>query len=190
VTDAAAQSRILTLVFTDLADSTALKAALAMYTVMEASLGGGGPREDVVSAAFEHARRAVALDARDPAAHAALGAAYLSAGDPKTAIDSMQRAVDLNPSMPEAWVWLGWAQVLAGNPEAGIAASERARQLDPQGPMNAVALGRLDEARAAIAAGRQVRPDLSLALIEGYFGVSRPVFDARRDAALRQAGLE
>ena len=208
-------------------------AQLVISGVMEASLAGGGAGADVVSAAFEHARRAVALDARDPAAHAALGAAYLAAGDPKNAIDSTQRAVDLNPSMPEAWVWLGWAQVLAGNPEAGIAASERARQLNPQGPMvwihenlaiaywelgrydagleqarrlvatqpayftgyayiamNAVALGRLDEARAAIAAGRQVRPDLSLALVRGYFGVSRPAFDARRDAALRQAGLE
>jgi adenylate cyclase len=208
-------------------------AQLALSTVMEVMLGGSSVREDMVSGAFASARRAVALDARDPAAHAALGGAYLVAGDPKNGIDSTQRAVDLNPSMPEAWIWLGWAQVLAGNPEAAIAASERARRLNPHGSMvwiyenlavaywevgrydaglelarqlvatqpayptgyayiamNAVALGQLDEARAAIVAGRRVRPDLSLALIQGYFGVSRPAFDARRNEALRQAGLE
>jgi adenylate cyclase len=213
--------------------ATAL-AQRALSTVMEIMLGSGDVREDMVSAAFDSARRAVALDARDPTAHAALGGAYLVAGDPKNGIDSTQRAVDLNPSMPEAWIWLGWANVLAGNPEPAISASERAQRLDPQGrymvwiyenlsvaswelgryeeglelarqlvatnptyftgyayiAMNAVALGQLDEARAAIASGRRVRPDLSLALIQGYFGVSRPAFDARRNDALRQAGLE
>jgi len=206
---------------------------LALSRVMEIMLGATGLREAMVSAAFESARRAVELDARDPVAHAALGGAYLAAGDPRNGIDSTQRAVDLNPSMPEAWIWLGWAHVLAGNPEAAIAASERAQRLNPQGSMvwiyenlaianwevgrydegldlarrlvatqpayftgyayiamNAVALGQVDEARAAIAAGRRVRPDLSLDLVQGYFGVSRPEFDARRNVALRQAGLE
>ena len=56
--------------------------------------------------------------------------------------------------------------------------------------MNEVALGRLEEARAAIAEGRRVQPDLSLDLMQNYFGVSRPAIDARRNAALREAGLE
>jgi tetratricopeptide (TPR) repeat protein len=56
--------------------------------------------------------------------------------------------------------------------------------------MNSVPLGRLDEARAAIAEGRRVRPELSLALMQNYFGVSRPEIDARRNDALREAGLE
>ena len=205
----------------------------ALSTVMEIMLGGSGVREDMVSAAFESARRAVALDSRDPTAHAALGGAYLVAGDPKNGVDSTQRAVDLNPSMPEAWIWLGWSQVLAGNPQAAIAASVRAQRLNPQGPMvwiyenlalaywevgryaealelarqlvatqpayftgyayiamNAIALGKIDEARAAIAEGRRVQPDLSLALMQGYFGVSRPEVDARRNDALRAAGLD
>ena len=55
---------------------------------------------------------------------------------------------------------------------------------------NAVALGRIDEARATIAEGRRVQPDLSLELIQRGIGVSRPAIDARRNAALRQAGLE
>ena len=56
--------------------------------------------------------------------------------------------------------------------------------------MNAVALGRLEEARTAITEGRRVQPDLSLELMQNYFGVSRPKIDARRNAALREAGLE
>jgi len=212
--------------------ATAL-AQLALSRVMEIMLSGNSAREDMVSLAFESARRAVTLDARDPTAHAALGGAYLVSGDPKNAIDSMQRAVDLNPSMPEAWIWLGWAQVVAGNPEAAIVATERARRLNPQGSMvwiyenlsvaywevgryeeglelarqlvattptyptghafiamNAIGLGKIKEARTAIAAGLQVNPNLSLASIQGYFGVSRPDFDMRRDDALRQAGLD
>ena len=185
------------------------------------------------AAAMASARRAVEIDARDPAAQAALGAAYLAVGDPKNALDSIGRAVELNPSMPEAWVWLGFAQLLAGNPQACITASERALRLNPQGAkvwiydnlapaywelgrfeegleagrrlvstqpayftgyayiaMNAVALGQLEVARAAFVDGRHARPDLSLALVQGYFGVARPAVDARRNAALSAAGLD
>ena len=160
-------------------------------------LGDSGTHEDMVSAALASARRAVELDARDPAAHAALGGAYLAAGDAKNALASTRRAVDLNPSMPEAWIWLGFANLLAGNPQACITASEQAQRLNPQGSMvwiydnlapayweigrydagleagqrlvaaqpayftgyayvamNAVALGHLAQARAAIAEGR------------------------------------
>ncbi len=56
--------------------------------------------------------------------------------------------------------------------------------------MSAVSLGRIDEARAAIAEGRRVRPDLSIALMQNYLAVSRPEIDARRNAVLRKAGLE
>jgi len=212
--------------------ATAL-AQLAIAQVAELMLGRSGAREEMVSAALANARRAVELDARDPAAHAALGAVYLAAGDPRDGLDSIRRAVDLNPSMPEAWIWFGWAQLLAGNPEVAITASERAQRLNPRQPMiwaydtvasayweigryaaglesarrlaamqptyfpayayiamNAVGLGDLDSAHAAISEGRRINPDLSLELIQGYFGVSRPDVDARRNAALRQAGLE
>ena len=55
---------------------------------------------------------------------------------------------------------------------------------------NAAALGRIDEARAAIAEARRLQPDVSLAMLQRVFSVSRPEIDARRNAALRQAGLE
>ena len=56
--------------------------------------------------------------------------------------------------------------------------------------MNAVPLGRLDEARDAIAAGRRAQPNLSLELVQGMYGIERPEIDARRNALLRQAGLD
>jgi adenylate cyclase len=210
--------------------------ALGYYAIAGASeliLGRGGPREDFVAGLTANARRAVALDPRDPVAHCGLGAAFLSAGDMQNALESTRRGIDLNPSMPEAWIWLGFNQILAGDPASAIVATERAQRLNPQGSMvwihdnfalaywevgryaealesgrqlvalqptyfpgyayiamNNVALGRLDDARAAIAEGRRINPGFSLALIQGYLGVSRPAVDARRNAALREAGLE
>ena len=208
-------------------------AQLAMANWMALTGDGRTATAEEVSAALATARRALDLDPRDPVAHAALGAVYLTAGDPDNALDSTRRAVVLNPSMPEAWIWFGWAQLLAGNPEACIVATERARRLNPQGPMvwiydslalanwetgrygasleagrrlvaaeptyftgylyiamSAVSLGNIDEARAAIAEGRRVRPDLSIEIMQNYLSVSRPEIDARRNAALREAGLE
>jgi TolB-like protein/cytochrome c-type biogenesis protein CcmH/NrfG len=187
-----------------------------------------------VSAALETARRAVAADPREASAHAALGAAYLVAGDARNGLDAARRAVELNPSMPEAWLTLGWAQWLSDDPDGCIASNKNAQRLDPQAEtasfawdvmamaywemgrfeesldaarrlvaaypnyiygqlylaLNAVSLGRLDEAHAAIAEARRLQPDLSIAKIQRAFGVSRPDVDARRNAALRQAGLE
>ena len=110
-----------------------------------------------------------------------------------------ERAQRLNPQGPMVWIYDGFA---LGHWELGRydAALEAAQRLVATQPsyfmgyayiaMNAVALGQRGDARAAIAEGRRVRPDLSLELIQGYFGVSRPVVDARRNAALREAGLE
>jgi TolB-like protein/class 3 adenylate cyclase len=205
----------------------------AIAGLSELMLGRSGPREGLVAAMMASARRAVELDARDPAAHLGLAGSYLAAGDTKNGLASIRRAVDLNPSMPMAWIWLGWTELLAGDPQATIMASKRAQRLNPQGAMvwiydnfalaywelgryeqgleaaerlvatqpsyftgyayiamNTVALGRLKEARAAIAEGRRVRPDLSLELMQNYFGVSRPEIDARRNDALREAGLD
>ena len=55
---------------------------------------------------------------------------------------------------------------------------------------NAAALGRIDEARAAIAEARRLQPDVSLVMLQRVFSVSRPEIDARRNEVLRQAGLE
>ena len=212
--------------------ATALgRVAIAGYS--ELMLGYSGPREKLVADMTASARRAVELDARDPAAHLGLAGSYLARAEVTNALYSIERAVDLNPSMPEAWIWLGFTQLLAGNPESTITATVRAQRLNPQGAMVwiydnfalaywelgrydealeaarrlvatqpayfpgyayiamiAVAQGQIEEARAAITEGRSVNPELSLELMQNYFGVSRPEVDARRNDALRKAGLE
>jgi adenylate cyclase len=216
----------------DVRFATAL-AQIAIAGQSELMLGYNGSREELVSTMMASARRAVELDARDPAAHVGLAVSYIATGDTRNGLLSVRQALDLNPSMPEAWIWLGWIQLLAGHPEATIAATERAQRLNPQGAMvwiydsfaaaywelgryeegleaaerlvatqptyptgyawvamNAAALGHLDDARAAIAEGRRIRPELSLQLMQDYFGVSRPEIDRRRNDALRAAGLE
>jgi tetratricopeptide (TPR) repeat protein len=56
--------------------------------------------------------------------------------------------------------------------------------------MNLAELGQIEEAREAIAAARQLQPDLSQELFQAMYGVSRPEVDARRNALLRQLGVE
>jgi len=207
---------------------------LAITHLWEVGTGGADAPDQKVDEALAIARKAVAIDPRDPTAQVAQSWAYLLRGDLKNGLDSSARALELNPSMPEAWLWRGWLQIIAGDAEAGIASSERARRLSPQGPtasqvednlamayfetgryaealeagrklvalrpayvwgygyvaMSAAALGRIDEARAAVSEARRAEPRVSLEMFQRGIGVSRPEIDARRNAALRQAGLE
>lgn len=213
--------------------ATAL-AQLSLTNLWEVVLGWNDTPGETIAATLELARRATALDPRDPATQVALGWAYLMAGDLHNGLDATRRAVQLNPSMPEAWGWLSWAQLLAGDTKGCITGAERAQRLNPQGAfssilydnlsqaywqegryeeglraaqrllaelpdyflghvtlaMSAVELGRLGEARAAIAAARRAQPNLSLELVQGSYGVVRPEIDARRNTVLRQVGLE
>jgi len=213
--------------------ATAL-AQLVFVNLWEVVVGWNEDPGTAITAAVELARRAVALDPRDPAAQAALGWAYVMSGDIDNGLKASRRAVELNPSMPEAIGWLSWSLLMAGDPEGCIAAADRMMRLNPSGfmssimydnyseaywelgeyeeglraarhlladlpdyyfgyvfvAMNAIGLGRMDEARAAIAEARRAQPELSLEMVQGIYGVERPEIDARRNAALRQAGLQ
>ncbi len=126
--------------------------------------------------------------------------AQLMAGDPEGAIPSSEQAQRLDPVGPMAslvYDILAHAYWQTGRYEAGLAASRRLVAARPSYflgyvylAMNSVELGRLDAARSAVAEARRVLPDVTLELIQRGFGVSRPDIDARRNAALRQAGLE
>lgn len=56
--------------------------------------------------------------------------------------------------------------------------------------MNAVGLGRLDEARGLIAEARRVKPGVSVELSRKCVGVISDDVDRRFSEALRQAALE
>lgn len=103
-------------------------------------------------------------------------------GDLENGLVAARLAVELNPSMPEALGWLSWNLLVAELPDYYIGHVLVA--------MNLAELGRFEEARDAIAAARQIQPDLSQELFQAMYGVSRPEVDARRNALLSQLGVE
>lgn len=146
------------------------------------------------------AQRAVDLNPSSPMGWASLGWAKLMAGDPKGSIAANEQSIRLDPQgamVPIAHEQLSESYWELGQFDAGL---EEARTLVAALPdfpwgymdvaLNAVGLGRLDEARAAMAEARRIVPNLSQALIQQIMGVSRPEVDARRNAALTQVGLE
>jgi adenylate cyclase len=149
---------------------------------------------------LDSCQRALDLNPSMPEAWVGFSWAKLVTGDPEGCIAAGQRAQQLSPhgSMVSlASENMGLAYWETGRYEEALEAARRLVAARPEyylGPvylaMNDVALGRMDDARAAIAQARRIQPDLSLALIQRAVGVSRPEIDARRNAALRQAGLE
>jgi adenylate cyclase len=150
--------------------------------------------------ALDAARHAVELNPSMPEAWIWLSSAQLLSGDPDGCIASGSRAQQLNPQGPMASLAYENPAIAyweTGRYEGSLDAARRLIAARPTYfpgqvylAMNAVALGHIDEARAAIAEARRLRPNLSLEMVQRNFGVSRPEIDARRNAALRQAGLE
>jgi tetratricopeptide (TPR) repeat protein len=149
---------------------------------------------------LDAARRAVQLNPSMPEAWGWLSWAQLLAGDTQGSISGAERTQRLNPQGAVASIVydnLSQAYWQEGRYDEGLQAANRLLAELPDYflghvfvAMNATGLGRLDEARAAIAEGRRIQPNLSLDLVQGIYGVARPKIDARRNAALRQAGLE
>lgn len=150
--------------------------------------------------ARDSAQRAVDLNPSSPFATLMLGFMTLYTGDPTGSLALFEHVIRLDPQgLWVPWAHEGLAEVYweLGRFDAGL---EAARKTVAELPdyylgycdvaMNAVELGRLDEARAAIAEGRRLLPNLSQALIQRGFAVSRPAIDERRNAALKQAGLD
>ena len=85
-------------------------------------------------ASLEIARRAVALDDKDPTAHAVLGRAYSALGYDDPAIAELREAVRLNPNLALAHYGLGLALVLCGKPRGSDSQLDAARRLSPHDP--------------------------------------------------------
>jgi adenylate cyclase len=168
----------------------AAQAALGWAYVMAGDIENG----------LDAAQRAVELNPSMPEALGWLSWNLLMAGDAAGCIDAGERAIRLDPLGPfTSIIYDNFSQAYweLGEFEAGLRAARRLLAELPgyflghvDVAMNAVGLGRIEEARAAIAEARRAQPDLSLEFVQGMYGVSRPEIDARRNAALRQAGLE
>jgi TolB-like protein/Flp pilus assembly protein TadD len=150
--------------------------------------------------AIGSAERAVELNPSEPRGWATLALAQDLAGDPKAAVAAIERAIRLDPQSDSTtgyFDFLSMASFDAGEYAAGLEASRKVVATYPDyfwGYIslagNAVQLGRIDEARAAIVEARRLQPNLSKAMIHRTLGVSRPDIDARWNAALSQAGLD
>jgi TolB-like protein len=114
---------------------------------------------------LERARRAVALDDKDPLAHLALAWALTFDRQPDLAIDEVKRAIEINPSYAHAHAILGRLLVQSGQCREGIQHAELALRLSPSDPsarqyLNILAVGNLylgNDAKA-LELGRQVVP--------------------------------
>jgi adenylate cyclase len=162
-------------------------------------LGGAYLAAGEVENGLVSIQKAVDLNPSMPMAWIWLGWSSLLAGDPETTITATERARTLNPQGAMVWIHDSFAAAYweLGRYDESLEAAQRLVATQPTYltgyayiAMNEVARGRVEEARSAIIEGRRVQPDLSLDLIQNYFGVSRPTIDARRNAALRVAGLE
>jgi len=168
----------------------AAQAALGWAYVMTGDIDNG----------LEASRRAVNINPSMPEAWGWLSWNLLMAGDPEGCITAGERTIRLNPlgsftsimydNFSEAYWELG-------DYEAGLRAARRLLAELPSYyygyafvAMNLVGLGRIEEARVAIEEGRRIQPKLSLELVQGIYGVERPEIDARRNAVLREAGLD
>ena len=190
--------------------------------------------ERSVSEILRTARRAVALDDRDPQAQLALAGAYSIAGPQDKMLGAAQRAIELNPSLAMAYAYLGTFQAMAGQPGDALVNLERGMRLSPQDPLlfffligvawahfaaeryedvvdwarrslphrqdwmdtwlalaaSYAHLGRMEEARDAVAEVLRLQPDFSLSVAESMFTATTPDYKQRFFDGLRKAGLQ
>lgn len=87
--------------------------------------------EESSRAAFDAARRAIALDDTDSQGHIILSRAYSHAGDRESGIAEGRRALQLNPHDTDALVYTGSMLTFWGEAEEGIGLLERGLELNP-----------------------------------------------------------
>jgi len=83
---------------------------------------------------LDHARRAVALDDKDPLAHFASAWALTYNRQPELAIEEVRRAIEINPSYSPAHAILGRLLVQTGRYHEGMEHAELAIRLSPTDP--------------------------------------------------------
>jgi len=145
------------------------------------------------------AERAVELNPSSPYSLSTLAYARLMAGDAQGCIAVVEQWLRLDPQLlPQAaHENLSEAYFELGRFDRGLEHARKALAAQPDflwghldAAMNAARLGRLDEARAAIAEARRIQPNLSLEWVRQTSGVTRPEMRVRWNAALQDAGLD
>jgi adenylate cyclase len=107
---------------------------LSIAVLNAAFLGWAEDIEGNYAEAYELALRSVALDARYPNAHYALGAVCMWTRRSDRAMREFQEAIKLDPSFAAAYVVLGQMYLYSDRPEEAIALAEKGICLSPYDP--------------------------------------------------------
>jgi tetratricopeptide (TPR) repeat protein len=126
------------------------------FTHFQNAFQGWTRREPEVDRALEAAGQSLMVDARDPAAHWAMGRALWLRGRHEQSIIELEQTIELSPNFALGHYTLGFVRSQAGDPVAAIASSDHSRHLSPFDPllfgmigaraMALVRLNRFDEA--------------------------------------------
>jgi TolB-like protein len=145
--------------------------------------------------AIAAAKRALALNPNDAESCARLGEILNLAGRPQDALGLIEKAMRLNPHYPVLYLFfLGHTYYLMERYEEAITALQRAVTLYPSLPRHCLAasysaVGREEEARAAVVGFRHSQPHISLEFLQQMIPYKDPAVLERLLAMLRKAGL-
>jgi adenylate cyclase len=109
-------------------------AALSIALTSAAMIGWAINPDAAFEDAYSFAQQAVALDARNPNAHFALGLACMWTRRSKRGIAAFEEAIRFNPSFAAAHVLLGQMYLYEGRPQEAIEQAEKGIRLSPSDP--------------------------------------------------------
>ena len=137
--------------------------------------------------------RALGMNPNDAALLAEMVELLVQIGKAEDGVAQIKLAMRINPHYPDWYLWnLGWAQYFAGDYEEALVSLKRMSN-PPNSVRRTLAavlvrLGRVEEARAVIAAFREQEPDFTVATMENYAFQNRTYLE-RWIEDLRTAGL-
>jgi len=102
---------------------------------LDTMLGFAEEPGESLEAAFTAAKKALALDDKDPVAYFALGRVYMMRGEHDASVAELEKALELSPSFAPAYHGLGFALVLSGRLEEAAEALDKAIRLSPRDPV-------------------------------------------------------
>jgi adenylate cyclase len=102
---------------------------------LDAMLGFTEASEESLTSALTAAKKALALDDKDPVAYFAAGRVYMMLGQHDESVAELQTAVALNPSFALAHHGLGCALMLSGRLEEAAEELNMAIRLSPRDPV-------------------------------------------------------